>query len=200
MTGAPIEAVRDGIKSLIADLITDPQAQETACLSVITFDDVASQVIPLTEIGAFTEPVLNAHGSTCLGEALWLLMDCYNREIIKNTSSTQKGDYKPLVFLLTDGHPTDNWEKVADEIRAKVRSNKMFAKFVALGAGGGADTAVLKRLTDDVLLIHELKPDALREYFKWVTQSIIEGSKSAGVTEKGTAAFPPLPPDIEIVP
>jgi len=200
MTGAPIEAVRDGVKSLIADLTTDPQAQETAYLSVITFDSVASQVIPLTEMGTFNEPALDAHGSTCLGEALKLLLDCYNREVIKNTSATQKGDYKPLVFLLTDGHPTDDWEKVADEIGAKVRSGKMFAKFVALGAGGGADTSVLKRLTDDVLVIHELRPDALKAYFKWVTQSIVEGSKSAEVAAGGSAVLPPPPPDIEIVP
>ena len=76
----------------------------------------------------------------------------------------------------------------------------MFAKFVALGAGGGADTSVLKRLTDDVLVIHELRPDALKAYFKWVTQSIVEGSKSAEVAAGGSAVLPPPPPDIEIVP
>lgn len=200
MTGDPIQAVGDGVKTLVADLKTDPQAQETAFLSVITFDNVASQVIPLTEIGQFKEPSLEAHGRTALGEALKLLLDCYNKEVIKNTSAKQKGDYKPLVFLLTDGHPTDEWEKVADEIGAKVRGNKMFAKFVALGAGSNADTAVLKRLTDDVLVTHELKPDALKAYFKWVTQSIVENSRSAEIGAGETPELPPPPPDIEIVP
>jgi len=200
MAGDPIEAVRDGVKSLIADLKTDPQANETAFLSVITFDSVATQVVPLTEMMTFKEPVLEAHGSTCLGDALKLLLDCYKKEVVVKTSETQKGDYKPLVFLMTDGHPTDDWEKIADEIGVKVRSNKMFAKFVALGAGSGADTSALKRLTDDVLVIHELKADALKAYFKWVSMSIVEGSKSAEVAAGGSPDLPPPPPDIEIVP
>jgi uncharacterized protein YegL len=200
MTGDPIQAVGDGVKTLVADLKTDPQAQETAYLSVITFDNVATQVTPLTEIGMFQEPALAARGRTAMGEALKLLLDCYNKEIIKNTSASQKGDYKPLVFLLSDGHPTDDWEKVADEIGAKVRSNKMFAKFVALAAGSNADTAVLKRLTDDVLVTHELKPDALKAYFKWVTQSIVETSRSVDAGAGEYLKLPPPPASIEIVP
>ena len=200
MTGDPIQAVADGVKTLVADLKTDPQAQETAYLSVITFDNVAAQVTPLTEIGTFKEPALEAHGRTCMGEALKLLLDCYKKEIVKNTSAKQKGDYKPLVFLLTDGHPTDDWENIADEIGAKVRSNKMFAKFVALGAGSNADIAVLKRLTDDVLVTHELKPDSLKAYFKWVTQSIVENSRSAEIGAGESPSLPPPPANIEIVP
>ena len=102
--------------------------------------------------------------------------------------------------MLTDGHPTDEWEKVADEVGAKVRSNKMFAKFVALGAGSNADTAVLKRLTDDVLVTYELKPDALKAYFKWVTQSIVENSRSAEIGAGESPSLPPPPANIEIVP
>lgn len=200
MSGDPIEAVKEGVKALIADLKTDPQALETAYLSVITFDNAANQVIPMTEIMQFKEPVLEAHGSTAMGAALKKLLECYKKEIIKNTSATQKGDYKPLVFLMTDGHPTDDWEKIADEIGNKVKDNKTFGRFVALGAGGGADTEVLKRLTNDVLLIHEMKPDALKAYFKWVTQSIVAGSKSAEVAAGGSSPLPPPPPDIEIVP
>ena len=37
MTGEPIEACRQGLKALLADLRSDPQALETAYLSVITF-------------------------------------------------------------------------------------------------------------------------------------------------------------------
>ena len=37
MSGEPIEAVCQGVKALVADLRTDPQALETAYLSVITF-------------------------------------------------------------------------------------------------------------------------------------------------------------------
>ena len=53
MMGEPIEAVRQGVKALLSELKGDPQALETAYLSVITFDSSARQVIPLTELMQF---------------------------------------------------------------------------------------------------------------------------------------------------
>src|SRR5437667_12247941 len=79
MTGEPIEACRQGVKALLADLRSDPQALETAYLSVITFHNTAQQVCPLTELTTFTEPTLAATGTTALGEALKLLDRCLDR-------------------------------------------------------------------------------------------------------------------------
>ena len=109
MTGEPIEACRMGVRALLSDLRSDPQALETAYLSVITFNNTAQQVCPLTELITFTEPPLTASGSTAMGEALKLLDQCLDREVRKATP-TQKGDWKPLVFLMTDGKPTDTTE------------------------------------------------------------------------------------------
>ena len=66
MTGEPIEACRQGLKALLADLRNDPQALETVALSVITFESKAQQLTPLTDLGEFTEPTLTAGGSTAL--------------------------------------------------------------------------------------------------------------------------------------
>ena len=79
MMGEPIEAVRQGVKALLSELKGDPQALETAYLSVITFDSTARQTTPLTELLLFKEPQLNASGATALGEALEILMDCIHR-------------------------------------------------------------------------------------------------------------------------
>ena len=76
MMGEPIEAVRQGVKALLSELRGDPQALETAYLSVITFDSTARQITPLTELMQFKEPELNASGATALGGALKVLMDC----------------------------------------------------------------------------------------------------------------------------
>jgi uncharacterized protein YegL len=200
MAGDPIEAVKDGMRSLIFELQLDPQAQETAYLSVITFASSVRQVAPLTEISAFSEPVLEAHGSTCLGVALKVLQECYDKEVIKKTTETQRGDYQPLVFLMTDGRPTDDWEKIADEIGAIVRKGEVYARFVALGAGGSADTTVLKRLTDDVFLMPDMSTGAWTRLFLWVSQLIKTGSKSAVEGVGGSQPLPPPPPDINIVP
>ncbi len=166
MTGEPIEAVRQGVKALLADLRGDPMALENAFLSVITFASSAQQVCPLTDLASFSEPTLNAGGTTALGEALRLLSQCLENEVQK-ASSTQKGDYKPLIFLMTDGQPTDSWEAAAAEIKAKKPGN-----IIACAAGPGADANMLKKVTEVVVELKTLQPEQLRAFFKWVSSSI----------------------------
>lgn len=96
MMGEPIEAVKQGVKALLSELRGDPQALETAYLSVITFDSSARQITPLTELMQFKEPEISAGGATALGGALNVLIDCVNNEVRKSTE-TQKGDWRPLV-------------------------------------------------------------------------------------------------------
>ena len=64
MRGTPVESVKAGIRQLHRDLLTDPQAVESAYLSVITFADVAIQVVPLTEVSSFIPPEMDANGQT----------------------------------------------------------------------------------------------------------------------------------------
>ncbi|MGV8122654.1 MAG: VWA domain-containing protein [Candidatus Xenobiia bacterium LiM19] len=195
MSGEPIEAVRQGVKALLADLRSDPQALETAYLSVITFSSSARQVCPLTELMIFREPALDAQGSTSMGEALTLLERCIENEVRKSTP-TQKGDWKPLVFLMTDGQPTDNWEAPADRIRQKERCN-----IIACAAGSGADSALLKRTAGIVVELNNLQPDTLKAFFKWVSISI--RSTSLNVAQAGDTKplnLPPPPPEVQMVP
>ena len=136
-------------------------------MSVITFSSSAQQVIPLTELTAFSEPNLAASGGTALGEALKLLENCLDREVRKS-SPTQKGDWKPLIFLMTDGQPTDpNWEQAADHFKGRHVGNT-----IACAAGPGANSAMLKRITEIVVELSNLQPDQLKAFFKWVSSSI----------------------------
>src|SRR5215210_151005 len=112
MSGEPIEAVRMGLRSLVNDLQNDPNALDTVWLSVITFGSGARQVVPLTELGAFQEPNLPIEGSTNLADALRLLTKSIDKEV-RRTTANQKGDWKPMVFLMTDGFPDAGWEKAA---------------------------------------------------------------------------------------
>ncbi len=195
MTGEPIEAVRQGVKALLADLRGDPQALETAYLSVITFSNGAQQVCPLTELTTFTEPQLVASGSTALGEALKLLGQCVDREVRRSTP-TQKGDWKPLIFLMTDGQPTDSWEAAADEIKQKRVGN-----IIACAAGPHAQASVLKRATEIVVELNNLQPDQLKAFFKWVSSSIRTTSQNIAqpVADGTPVNLPPPPPNSGIV-
>lgn len=188
MTGEPIEAVRQGVKALLSDLRGDPIALENAYLSVITFASSAAQVCPLTELGSFAEPNLTAGGSTALGEALKVLEDSIDREVRKSTP-TQKGDWKPLIFLMTDGQPTDNWELYADRIR-----NKKPGNLIACAAGPGADANLLKRVTEIVVELKSLQPEQLKAFFKWVSSSIKTTSQSVAQVAADNAGVNLAPP------
>jgi uncharacterized protein YegL len=200
MTGEPIEAVRQGVKALVSDLRGDPMALENAFLSVITFSSAAQQVCPLTELVSFQEPPLNAGGTTALGEALKLLDQCIDKEVRK-ASASQKGDWKPLIFLMTDGEPTDNWEPAADVIKAKRPGN-----LIACAAGPNANPNVLKRVTESVVELKSLQPDQLKAFFKWVSSSIKTASQKIDAAPAATAdaaavnlAPPPASSGINIV-
>ena len=193
MTGEPIEAVRQGMKTLLGELKSDPQALETVWMSVITFDSAAHQVVPLTELVMVKEPTFEARGTTALGAALRMLSESIKTEVRK-TTPTQKGDWKPLIFLMTDGIPTDDWESAADELKAAKPGN-----FIACAAGGEADENTLKRMTDVVVRLNDLQPDALKQFFKWVSASV--ATTSTGIAKSdGPINLPAPPAEIVIVP
>jgi len=190
MMGEAIVAVQQGVRSLLADLRRSPQAMETAALSVITFSNSATQVCPLTDLPAFQEPTLSASGSTAMGAALRLLEDAIGREV-RQASPDCRGDYRPLVFILSDGCPSDEWEPAADRIK-----RLKFANIIACAAGPGADTTCLKRITEIVVTLSNLEPSQFAAFFKWVSASV----KVASTAIQGQpTALPPPPNGINLV-
>jgi len=195
MTGQPIEQVRQGLKALLDDLSSEPMAIETVYLSVITFHSTAQQLIPLTELMLFKEPQIQASGTTALGAALDLLKTCLETEIRQNTES-QKGDWKPLVFLMTDGLPTDTWQAAADNLK-----QQKIANLIAFAAGSKANVNNLKYITDTVLKSEELSLGTLKAFFQWMSHSILVTSKSLEIMANELPVdLPPPPPQIQIVP
>jgi uncharacterized protein YegL len=196
MFGEPIEAVRNGVQVLVSTLRSDPYALETAYLSIITFNSKAQQVSPLTELAAFQTPAIEANGCTALGEALSLLAQCVDREVTKTTADV-KGDWKPLVFIMTDGVPTDNLNTGLAEFK-----KRKFGTVVACAAGAGADTNTLKQITENVVSLDTADSATIKSFFQWVSASISTGSmkvEEAG-TEVGTLSeLPPPPAEVNIV-
>ncbi len=197
MSGDPIEAVKQGVNALLADLRGDPQALETAYLSVITFDTDARQVCPLTDLMSFTPPNLVASGITSFGEAIDVLMESMDREVQKGSNEV-KGDWKPLIFIMTDGTPTDDWEAKADRLKQSKVGN-----IIACAAGSGANEQMLKKVTEIVVKLDTLQPDALKAFFAWVSASIKTSSTkvtSAPADAETGVDLPPPPPTITIIP
>ncbi len=190
MSGEPIASVNQGIQLLYNELLSNPQAIETVWISIITFSKDAKQVVPLTELTRFTPTNLQTARGTYLGAALRLLRQVLDRDIIQNTQD-QKGDYKPLVFLMTDGHPVDEWQAEAQKIKQQRHTN-----VIALGCGPYANNDVLRQITETVLLMQSVTAENMRAFFQWVSASVQVASVSAGQSGGGVAQLPPPPQQI----
>ena len=196
MCGEPITAVQNGVQMLASALQNDPQALETAYLSIITFESSAQQVSPLTELSQFMPPQLNAGGCTALGEALTLVSQCADKEVIKNTPDA-KGDWKPMVFIMSDGMPTDDLNAGLAEFR-----KRKWGMVVACAAGASCDPQELKQITENIVQLSTADAESIKAYFKWVSQSITTNSKSVGATNQEISSIdqlPPPPPEITIL-
>jgi len=191
MKGEPIESVKVGLSDMIASLRLDPYALETACISIITYDKDVKQLLPLTELESLQLPNIECpeSGPTHTGAALNMLCDCYDREVNMG-SHEQKGDWMPLLFILTDGKPSDLM--VYEQAIQRVKAHQ-FTNVVACAAGPKAKTEPLKKLTDNVFTLDS----TFKKFFQWVTINVQQGGRTMGVSDN--VELPPLPKEIEVV-
>lgn len=196
MRGEPIASLNHGVQTLITLLFQDPQALETVYLSVITFDDAAKQIVPLTDLINFRCPTLTVDkGLTSMGQALALVAERIEKEV-SQSSPTIKGDWKPLVFLMTDGEPTDDYQAGLARFK-KVNAGTV----VACACGPDCDTVVLKEITPNVIATDKLDKSTLESVFKWVSASVGVTSQrvEAGKGEPALAGLPELPTGVHVV-
>lgn len=196
MTGEPIEAVKNGVQMMVHSLRQNPQAIETAFVSIITFDSEAKQLIPLTDLASFQTVDLKAAGTTALGAALILLADKLENEVTKTTLE-QKGDWKPIVFIMTDGVPTDDWQAGFQKLKAVKKG-----LIVGCAAGNNADDKVLKEIADQVVRLSNTDADSIGKFFQWVSASIATTStkvEETGIDLTKKDQLPPPPSELVIV-
>lgn len=168
MVGEPILQVQEGMKQIVQELRTDPYALETAFVSVIAFAGKAVSLSPLTELYKFYPPTFPIGGGTSLGAALNFLMDDINKSVVKTTAEA-KGDWKPIVFLFTDGTPTDNPSAAFARWNQEYRRK---ANIVAISIGDNVNTKLLGQISDNVLRLNQTDNQSFKAFFKWVTASI----------------------------
>jgi uncharacterized protein YegL len=182
MIGEGISALQSGMDALLRSLRTDPHALETVWLSCITFDREARLVFPLTELTEVQAPKLRVRPGTALGAALELCSERIQKEVQKTTAS-QKGDWRPLIVVITDGQPTDDWSSALRKLGTGVKPRP--ANIYAIGCGDDVDTASLQKLTEIVLHMPDMSEDKFKKLFVWLTASVTEGSHGVHETNDG---------------
>jgi uncharacterized protein YegL len=178
MIGPGIEGLRTAVGTMLKELRSNPHALESVWISFITMDSDARQITPLTPLDQAQPPSLHVRPGTALGAALRVTADAIRREV-KRTSSTIKGDYRPLVFLITDGQATDDWQNAIGALQANGGTRP--ANVYAIGCGSDVDYAQLGKVTDIVLKLDQIGPEGFSKLFVWLSASI--NSASVGLSE-----------------
>lgn len=160
-----IDLVNDALKAYQADVTSDPLAAQRVEVSIITFGTTVQTVTSFVTAQQFTPPTLTADGETPLGAAVIRAVEAVEerKRLYKENGLHY---YRPWIFLISDGAPTDAWQEAA--ARAKDGDkNKKFA-FFSVGVEG-ANFDVLRQFSGREPL--RLKGYNFKDMFLWLSQS-----------------------------
>ena len=197
MNGEPISSVNVGLQAMVHALRQDPHALDTVYLSIITFDNDVKEIFPLTALEAVQVPEITCprSGATNLGAGLETVINAMDRDVAHSTAE-RKGDWRPMLFLMTDGAPSDT--ALFNSMVTKIRSRD-FGKIIACAAGPKAKEQFLKQITDTVVSLDTTDSAAFANFFKWVSASVEQSSVGIGAGAETATPLPPAPDEIQIV-
>ena len=142
MNGRPINELNAGLVTFRDELLADPLALKRVELGIVTFGPVHVEQL-FTSAANFFPPILFAQGDTPMGAAITKALDMVEerkREYRANGISY----YRPWIFLITDGAPTDEWQAAANKV-FRGEEDKRFA-FFSIGVQG-ADMKTLAQIS-----------------------------------------------------
>jgi uncharacterized protein YegL len=182
MAGDPVAELNAGLRAFKEDLMADSLAAKRVEVSIVAFGPVQVHN-PFQTADTFQPPELAAGGDTPMGAAIAEAMRLVE-ERKRQYASAGVSYYRPWVFLITDGAPTDSWRGPASALREAVGAKKL--AFFAVGVEG-ADMARLADISPRKPL--KLKGLKFRELFSWLSNSL--GAVSRSSPSQETLALPP---------
>lgn len=167
MSGEPINALNAGLNTFRAEVSRDEQASLRVEVALVTFGPVRLAQDFVT-IDNFNPPKLTADGVTPMGEAIEHALDLLEtrKETYKNHGIQY---YRPWVFLITDGAPTDTWIYAAQRVRQADSDRRLL--FFAVGVQG-ADMSILKQIAPlerPPMMLNNLD---FKSLFQWLSTSM----------------------------
>ncbi|MFG3198511.1 VWA domain-containing protein [Streptomyces sp. NPDC048208] len=178
MSGPGVDAINKALPELHQEISTNPSVADKTRFALIGFATEATLLQPLADLSELTSiPSLEAGGWTAFGTAFRLL-----RSTIEEDVNALKADghdvYRPVVFFLSDGNPTDDDWRTA---LADLNESRYAPKIIAFGISD-ADAAIITEVANFKAFMQEdssVSPSAaLREFASSFTRSIVNSATS----------------------
>lgn len=181
--GGKIQALNAALKDMVKSFARESRLRAEIQVGLITFGGAATMQLPLTAAQAITKvDDLNAAGKTPLGSALNLA-----RELLEDSERIPSRAYRPVLILLSDGRPTDDWKAPFEALSKSVRASK--ASRLAMAIGADADENLLKSFANDpaapLFKAHNARD--IQQFFRAVTMSV--AARAASQNPDLSAAF-----------
>jgi len=185
------EVMNQALRDLITTFSGESRLNAEIHLSVITFGGEAKMHLPLTPAHQIKDfKSFEATGGTPMGEALDIA-----KELIEDKESISSRAYRPVIVLVSDGHPTDNWGGSFSDFCNSERAKK--ATRMAMAIGNDADESLMNDFINDLEapLFKASNAQDIIKFFRAVSMSVTSRSRSATPNQIEAVNYACLPSD-----
>lgn len=184
-----IKKLNEGVRKFKEQTLMDELAQKSIDIAIVEFNtetNIVQEFIPLAQLNP---PELTAGGSTALGKGLEFAIELVEQRKLKY-KEIGIPYYRPWIFIISDGEPTDDYIPVAERARELAENNKFICW--AVGVPGYSKNA-LQKITDHLFELTDINFPTI---FKWLSNSLVKISNSKGMS----VDYPDLPENSRIIP
>ncbi len=174
MQGMPINQLNEGVHALYAALKEDDLASVRVDLSVMSFGKNVEVMQDFATVSESEAPTLKVNGMTPMGEGITKALSRIEER--KNEyRSAGISYYRPWLFVITDGQPTDDTTEASNTLKASIEKKKVI--FFGIGVQN-ANLDILKQISGSPERVFKLQGLNFKELFQWVSSSLSSVSSS----------------------
>lgn len=190
-----IEALNQAIRDMVKTFSSESRVKAEIQVGLITFGgDNAQLHLPLAPARLITDiKLIPAKGRTPLGQAFDLA-----KTLLEDQEQIPSRAYRPVLILISDGLPTDDWIPALAALQASTRAQKATRFAMAIGDDAGDDVLAQFANDPEAPVFKANQARDIHRFFRAVTMSVTSRSVSANPDQFLGLAVQDLPDEDDL--